>query len=157
MVFVGVSNAPPRFWPRPPYTVIDQTPLIREKPYLYTDVGGHFFIRVPDLETNSSGITWANDPTPGVSVPINQFYLARPGVDNAGTINAALSSGLNLILTPGIYFLTNSIVVNGPETIVMGLGFPTLVAPDRTSAMVIGDVDGVKVSDIIFDAGRQDR
>ena len=155
MVFVGVSNSPSRFWPRPPYTVIDQTPLIREKPYLYTDANGHFFVMVPNLETNSSGITWANSPTPGASVPINQFYLARPGVDNAGTINAALSSGLNLILTPGIYFLTNSIVVNEPDTIVMGLGFPTLVAPDGTPAMVIGDVDGVKVSDIIFDAGRQ--
>jgi hypothetical protein len=155
MVFVGVSNAPPQFWPRPPYTVIDQTPLIREKPYLYTDAGGHFFVRVPNLETNSSGITWANGPTPGVSIHISKFYLAHPGVDNAGAINAALSSGLNLILTPGIYFLTNSIVVNSPDTIVMGLGFPTLVAPDKTPAMVIGDADGVKASDIIFDAGRQ--
>ena len=155
MVFLGVSNAPPRFWPHPPYTVVDQTPLIREKPYLYADAAHNFFVMVPNLETNSSGITWADGPTPGVSIPINKFYLARPGVDNATTINVALSSGLNLILTPGIYFLTNSIVVNSPDTIVMGLGFPTLVAPDGTPAMVVGDVDGVKVSNIIFDAGKQ--
>jgi hypothetical protein len=155
MVFVGVSNAPPQFWPRPPYTVIAQTPLIREKPYLYTDADNHFSVMVPNLETNSSGISWANGPTPGVPLPISRFYLARPEADNAASINAALDSGLNLILTPGIYFLTNSITVNHPDTIIMGLGFPTLVAPNGNPALVIGDVDGVKVSDVIFDAGQQ--
>ena len=69
------------------------------------------------------------------------------------TINAALSSGMNLILTPGIYHLTNSILVTQPDTIVLGLGFPTLVPTNGNPAMVISDVDGVKVSDIIFDAG----
>jgi hypothetical protein len=155
MVFVGVPDAPPRYWPHPPYTVVDQTPLIREKPYLYTDATGHFSVMVPNLETNSSGITWANGPTPGTSLPISKFYVARPDVDNAATINAALSSGLNLILTPGIYFLTNSLVVNQPDAIVLGLGFPTLVAPNGNPAMTVGDVDGVKVSGIIFDAGKQ--
>jgi hypothetical protein len=74
-------------------------------------------------------------------------------VDNAATINAALSSGLNLILTPGIYHLTNSILVTQPDTIVMGLGFPTLVPTNGNPAMVISDVNGVKVAGIIFDAG----
>ena len=88
---------------------------------------------VPNLRTNSLGTTWASGPTPGVSIPISQFYLAQPGVDNAATINAALSSGLNLILTPGIYYLTNSILVTQPDTIVLGLGFPTLVPTNRKS------------------------
>jgi hypothetical protein len=108
---------------------------------------------VPNLRTNSLGTTWASGPTPGVSVPISQFYLALPGVDNAASINAALNSGLNLILTPGIYHLTNSILVTQPDTIVLGLGFPTLIPTNRNPAMVISDVDGVKVSSIIFDAG----
>jgi hypothetical protein len=153
MVFVGVSNPPSGTWPSPPYTVITNTPLIREKPYLYVDGNTSFLVMVPNLETNSLGITWASGPTPGVSVPISQFYLAQPGVDNAGTINAALGSGLDLILTPGIYYLTNSILVTRPDTIVLGLGFPTLMPTNGNPAMVISDVDGVKVSDIIFDAG----
>ncbi len=153
MVFVGVSNPPSGTWPGSKYTIITNTPLIREKPYLYVDSSTNFFVMVPNLETNSLGTSWASGPTPGVSVPISQFYLAQPGVDNAGTINAALSSGMDLILTPGIYHLTNSILVTQPDTIVMGLGFPTLVPANGNPAMVISDVDGVKVSDILFDAG----
>jgi hypothetical protein len=153
MVFVGASNSPSGSWPDPPYTVITNTPLVCEKPYLYMDANTNFFVMVPNLESNSFGTTWANGPTPGGSIPISRFYLAQPGVDSAGTINAALSSGLNLILTPGVYNLTNSILVTQPNTIVLGLGFPTLVPTNRNPAMVISDVDGVKVSDIIFDAG----
>ena len=154
-VFVGDSSPPPQTWPGPypSYTVITNTPLVREKPYLYVDSNTNYFVMVPNLRTNSLGTTWASGPTPGVSVPISQFYLALPGVDNAASINAALNSGLNLILTPGIYHLTNSILVTQPDTIVLGLGFPTLIPTNRNPAMVISDVDGVKVSSIIFDAG----
>ena len=153
MVFVGVSNPPSGTWPGTPYTVVTNTPLIREKPYLYVDGNTNFLVMVPNLETNSSGTTWSSGPTPGVSVPISQFYLAQPGLDNAGTINAQLSAGTNVILTPGIYHLTNSILVTQPDTIVLGLGYPTLVPTNGNPAMVISDVDGVKVSGIIFDAG----
>ena len=153
MVFVGVSNPPSGTWPGTPFTVITNTPLIREKPYLYVDSSTNYYVMVPALMTNSLGTTWASGPTPGVSIPISQFYLAQAGVDNAATINAALSSGLNLILTPGIYNLTNSILVTQPDTIILGLGFPTLIPTNGNPTMVISDVDGVKVSSIIFDAG----
>jgi hypothetical protein len=153
MVFVGVSNAPSGTWPSPQYTVITNTPYIAEKPYLYVDSNTNFYVMVPSLETNILGTSWASGPTPGVSIPISQFYLAQPGVDNAGTINAELSAGTNVILTPGIYHLTNSILVTQPDTIVMGLGFPTLVPTNGNPTMVISDVDGVKVSGILFDAG----
>lgn len=153
-VFVGDSPTPPLGWPGwPNNTIITNTPLVREKPYLYVDSNTNYFVMVPNLKTNSLGTTWASGPTPGVSIPISQFYLAQAGVDNAASINAALSSGLNLILTPGIYRLTNSILVTQPDTIVMGLGFPTLVPTNRNPAMVISDVDGVKVSSLIIDAG----
>lgn len=153
MVFVGVPNAPGQSWPNTSYTTITNTPIIREKPYLSLDSNTNFVVMVPNLETNSSGTTWANGPTPGVSIPISQFYIAQAGVDNSGSINAALNSGLNLILTPGVYNLTNSINVTNADAIVLGLGYPTLVPSNGRSAMVISDVNGVKVSDIIFDAG----
>jgi hypothetical protein len=154
-VFVGDSSPPPQTWPGPypAYTVITNIPLIREKPYLYVDSNTNYYVMVPALRTNGLGTTWASGPTPGVSIPISQFYLAQAGVDNAASINAALSSGLNLILTPGIYHLTNSILVTQPDTIVLGLGYATLVPTNRNPAMVISDVDGVKVAGIIFDAG----
>ncbi len=153
MVFVGVSNRPGGSWSGNNYTFITNTPLISEKPYLSLDSSSNFVVMVPNLRTNSIGTTWSTGATPGVSVPISQFYLAHPGTDNSATINGALNSGLNLIFTPGIYFLTNSILVTNPDTIVLGLGYPTLVPSNGHAAMVISDVDGVKVSGIMFDAG----
>jgi hypothetical protein len=153
MVFVGVTQPPAGTWPGSPYTVITNTPLIREKPFLSMDANSNFVVIVPNLTTNSLGTTWASGATPGVSLPINQFYLAQAGVDNAATINTALAAGLNLILTPGVYNLTNTLLITRSDTIVLGLGFPTLVPTNRHPALVISNVPGVKVADIIFDAG----
>lgn len=153
MVFVGVPHSPAGNWPKPPYTVISRTPVVCEKPYLYVDGDANYLVRVPSLETNSVGTSWANGPTPGVSLPLSRFYVAKPEVDNAATINAALDAGQNLILTPGIYFLTNTIHVTRPDTIILGMGFPSLVPTNGNPAMIIADVNGVKVADIIFDAG----
>jgi hypothetical protein len=43
--------------------------------------------------------------------------------------------------------------VTNPDTVVLGLGYPTLIPTNRNPAMVVSDVNGVKVSGIIFDAG----
>ena len=153
MVFVGVSNPPAGTWPGSVYTTITNTPLVAEKPYLYLDSGSNYAVMVPALQTNTLGTTWASGPTPGVSIPISQFYIAQAGTDNAASINAALNSGLNLILTPGIYQLTDSLLVTRPDTIILGLGYATLVPETGTPALVISDVDGVKVAGLIFDAG----
>lgn len=153
MVFVGVTDPPAGTWPASVYTTITNTPLIREKPYLYIDSSGNYDVMVPALETNSFGTTWANGPTPGTSIPISQFYIAQAGTDTAASINAALASGKNLILTPGVYQLAGSILVTNPDTIVMGLGYATLVPQAAIPSMIISDVNGVKVSGLIFDAG----
>lgn len=153
MVFVGVSNAPTDPWPDVPYTVVAKTPLIREKPYLSLDANGNFVVMVPNLQTNAAGTTWASGPTPAIAIPIAQFYLARADTDNTSTVNAALNNGKNLIFTPGIYHLTNSIFIRRPDTIVLGLGFATLIPVAGNPAMIISDVSGVKVASLIFDAG----
>ncbi len=154
MVFVGVANPPAGAWPNPPYTVIPQTPLIREKPYLFINSNGNYFVMVPKLKTDGTqGITWSGGATPGMSLPIDRFYLAHPEKDNAASINTALKQGKDLLLTPGIYQLGDSIHISRPDTVVLGLGYPTLV-PDRgTPAMMVSDVDGVQVGGILFEAG----
>ncbi len=154
MVFVGVANPPPGRWPDPPYTVIEQTPLIREKPYLFIDDGGSYFVMVPRLSAKGSqGTTWSAGPTPGTPIPIEQFHLARPETDTAATLNAALSQGKHLLLTPGLFRLENSLRVTRPGTVVLGLGYPTLQADRGTPALVISDVDGVKVGGVLLEAG----
>jgi hypothetical protein len=154
MVFVGVVNPPAGTWPMPPYTVVDKTPLIREKPYLFIDDRGRYFVMVPSLEAGGSrGTTWSAAATPGKALPIDQFYLAHPEKDNADSINAALNGGKNVIFTPGIYHLDKSIRITRADTVVLGLGFPTLIPDHGTPAMVISDVDGVKVGGFLFEAG----
>ncbi len=153
MVFVGVSNPPAGIWPTKAYTIITNTPLIAEKPYLYLDTNGNYAVMVPALQTNSFGTTWAAGPTPGTSIPISHFYVAHSDSDNAASINAALNSGLNLILTPGVYQLASSLQVTNPDTVILGLGYPTLVPQNGTPALTVADVNGVKVGGLLFDAG----
>jgi len=65
MVFVGCQNAPAASFPTPAYTVVDKTPVIREKPYLTIDKKGEFLVFVPALRRNAQGASWATGPTPG--------------------------------------------------------------------------------------------
>src|SRR5207247_6454643 len=120
-VFAGVQGAPPQSFPSPPYTTLAADPESREKPFLYVDSSRHFHVYVPAVQFNSSGTTWAGGQTPGHSVPIEDFFIARP-TDSVQSINAALSQGKNLIFTPGVYDVDRTITVARPDTIVLGLG-----------------------------------
>ncbi len=148
-VFSGVQGAPASTFPKPPITTLPTTPVSREKPYLYLD-GDNYAVWVPSLEKNSSGTSWPN--TPGTSIPLSKFYVAKPG-DSAATINTALAQGLNLLFTPGIYHVDQTINVTRANTVVMGLGYATIIPDNGVSPMNVADVDGVKVSSLLFDAG----
>ena len=150
MTFSGVQGAPAQAFPNPPYTTLATTPVTREKPYLYVDGAGKYSVFVPALQRSSSGATWPN--TPGISVPLSKFYVAKPS-DSTATLNAALAQGLNLFFTPGVYRLSETLKVTRPDTIVFGLGYPTLIPQGGVNAMTVADVDGVKISGILFDAG----
>ena len=152
MVFSGVAGAPAQSFPNPPYTTLDTSPVTREKPYLYVDQSGAYNVFVPALRQNSRGTTWSGSSTAGSSIPLSQFYVAKP-TDTAATINAALAQGLNLLFTPGVYHVAQPIQVTRPDTVVLGIGYPTLIPDNGVTAMNISDVDGVKVSGILFDAG----
>jgi hypothetical protein len=151
-VFSGVVGAPVQSFPKPPYTTLPQSPVTREEPFLYVDSAGNFNVFVPALQRNSSGTTWANGSAPGSSIPITDFFIAKP-TDNLGAINSALAQGKHLILTPGIYSLDGPIHVLRRDTVVLGLGFPTLVPKQGNISMSVADVPGVKLSGLLFDAG----
>ena len=152
MVFVGVVHPPEGEWPKPPYTKIAETPVVREKPFLEVDSEGRYSVRVPALVHDSAGITWRKGSTPGKSIPLEKFYIAHAGVDTAATINSQLDVGKNLLLTPGIYELTEPLRVTLPNTIVLGLGFATLHPIKGTAAMVTYS-DGIVLAGLLFDAG----
>src|SRR5919197_1629942 len=95
-VFAGVQGAPPQSFPNPPYTTLATNPVSREKPFLYVDSNGHFNVYVPGVQRDSSGTTWAGGQTPGRSLPIESFFIAKP-TDSVQSIDNALSRGQNVI------------------------------------------------------------
>ncbi|WP_158942209.1 malectin domain-containing carbohydrate-binding protein [Granulicella sp. S190] len=154
-VFSGdtfTTTAPSNTFPK--NTILSTTPVVREKPFLYIDSGGNYNVFVPTVKTSSSGVDWtANGGLgTGYSDAISTFYIATPS-NTAAQINSALSSGKNLILTPGIYKLTAPISITNAKTIVLGLGYPTLIPQSGTSAITVADVDGVQIADLLIDAG----
>jgi hypothetical protein len=151
-VFSGVVGAPAQSFPTPPYTTLATSPLSRERPFLYVDAAGKFNVFVPALRPDASGTTWANGPAAGSSIPVDQFFIAKP-TDRAQTISNALARGQNLILTPGVYHLDQTIMVKRAGSIVLGLGFPTLVPNDGKVTMTVADVPGVRLAGLLFDAG----
>jgi hypothetical protein len=156
-VFSGVLGAPPQSFSTtpfnpPPYTTLATSPMTRERPFLYVDPTGGYNVFVPAARHDSSGTTWSGGPTAGSSIPLDDFFVARPG-DDVKTINSALASGRNLILTPGVYDLDRTIDVKRPDTVVLGLGFATLVPENGVTAMSVADVKGVKIAGLLFDAG----
>ena len=152
-VFSGDINAPAQdFGGGAAYTTLAQTPVSREKPYLYIDGSGNWNMFVPSPQTNSTGPTWANGHTPGTSIPLSRFFIATPS-DSVSTINNALSKGLNLLLTPGVYNVDSPIKVKRTDAVVQGLGFATLTANSGSTALTTADVAGIDISGLIVDAG----
>jgi len=154
MFFLGVDNPPPLSWPHPPYTVIDTTPRVREKPFLMLAPNGTYGVFVPALREHARGVTWAEGPGPGRLLPLDRFHIARPERDDASALNAALAQGRHLLLTPGVYSLLEPLRVNRPDTIILGLGIATLRCAGPAAAVEVADVDGVILAGLLLDAGK---
>ncbi|MBQ0967405.1 MULTISPECIES: coagulation factor 5/8 type domain-containing protein [Streptomyces] len=151
MVFSGVEGAPAQSFPEPPYTTLETTPVSREKPFLYLD-GDEYRVFLPEKRTDARGVSWGNGTPRGTSLPLAQFYVAKPD-DSAATLNQALEEGLNLLLTPGIYHLDGTVEVNRAGTVVLGLGYATLIPDNGVTALKVADVDGVRLAGFLVDAG----
>ena len=153
MVFSGVIGPPAQSYPNPPFTTLATTSVSREKPFLYVDTQGSFNVYAPNAQKNASGASWANGKTtPGRSIPISKFFIATPS-SKVTEINEALALGKNLLLTPGVYQLAGPILVGNADTVVLGLGYATLVPQNGTPAMEVADVSGVQIAGLIVDAG----
>jgi hypothetical protein len=150
-VFAGAVGAPAQSFPNPPYTTLDRNPASREKPFLYVS-GGEWRVFVPASRTDSRGTTWQAGATRGRSIPLRDFFVARPS-DSVQEINAQLARGRDLLFTPGVYDVGRSIRVKRPDTIVLGLGLATLTARDGAVPMRVSDARGVDVAGLMFDAG----
>ena len=152
-VFAGVEGAPSDVtFPDPPYTTLATTPVSREKPYLFLDAQGDYAVRVPSAHTHTSGTSWGLAMTAGRTIPLGDFFVAKPS-DSVHTINNQLARGMNLLLTPGVYDVGLSIAVKRADTVVLGLGHATLTAVGGAIPLTLADVPGVIVAGVTIDAG----
>lgn len=153
-VFMGDRGAPANSFGTGvgQYTTLASTPVSQEEPYLYTDANGNMRVFVPALQRNSVGTSYQSGTQAGSSLPISSFFVASPSTPT-WRINAALARGMNLLLTPGVYNLPQTIHVDHPNTIVIGLGFATLIPQHGGVALQTASVPGIKLSGMIFDAG----
>ena len=152
-VFAGVEGAPSEAsFPNPPYTTLGATPVSREKPYLFVDAQGDYNVRVPSAQTNTSGITWADGNAAGRTLPLSDFFVAKPS-DSVDAINDALARGMNLLLNPGVYDIGASISVKRANTVVLGMGHATLTAVGGAVPLTVADVPGVIIAGVTIDAG----
>lgn len=134
-------------------TNISETPIIREKPFLFLDDDGEYKVFVPSIKKEYKGTSWKKDDMgEGEIVSIDEFYVAKEG-DSASMINEKLESGNHVFFTPGVYHAEEVIEVNKKDTIVLGTGMASIIPDNEDGAMRLADVDNLTVAGLIFDAG----
>lgn len=136
-------------------TFLPTTPTVREKPFLFINEEKRYKVFVPALRSESAGISYTRDNMgAGRELDLEtDFYIVRPGT-SAATINLQLSQGKHILFQPGMYELEEPLHVSRPGTVVMGLGWTTLIPgqSNPTAAIEVEDVDDVTICSLLFDA-----
>jgi hypothetical protein len=155
MVFVGVKGAPASHCGlnttmcTKPYTTVDSTPVIAEKPYITISEEGKYTLNVPMARKASKGV----DMSTVTKVDFEKVYVASAEKDTAETINAQLKQGLHVVLAPGIYNLDAALELTFENQVLLGQGMATLVATNGNAVVKVGNVDGVRVAGMLLQAG----
>lgn len=154
MVWQGCVNAPDSNESNSP---IANTPIIREKPFLFIGDDGEYKIFIPAWQENRVGVSWSDtDMGKGeVQDLLTHWYVAREG-DTDVEINAALQSGKNVFFTPGHYSLNAPIQVNKKNAILLGAGIASVtLEPTENNTwgcIYADDKDGVIVAGLLMDS-----
>jgi len=154
---------------------IDKSPRIRvEKPFiaLEQDTNGayndRFVLRVPPVTKGADAV---GPDLSGCKDDVRSFTRVKLGVpssksdhalaakENNESLQAALDEGKDLVLSPGIYFLLEPLVLRKPHQVLLGIGLATLVAPKNGSpcVRVESKTPGVRVAGIMLEASVQDK
>ena len=137
-------------------TIIDKTPEVREKPFLYFDTEeDKYKVFIPAQRKDSTGVSWSRDNMgDGTSISVDKyFYIANPNKDTAETINKQLRLGKNIIFQPGIYHVSEPIKVTKPNTVLLGMGEATIIPDNSIAAIETEDAGGLAICGLILDAG----
>lgn len=134
-------------------TAVPSTPLIAEKPYI-TCIEGEYFLSIPQLQFEKSGSSESDSPEV-MLLDFSHVYVTAP-TDGVNEINEKIADPdvEAIVLSPSIYQLDGTIVIDRENFTFLGIGFPTLVAATEEPCLVI-KAEGVRVGGIILQAGSQ--
>lgn len=153
VVLVGCTGSPRETLPaegsKTALTNVALTPVIAEKPYITIEATGRYNLQVPKPKFRSVGPAVEEATT----VPFEQVYVARVE-DLTSTIQSKLTSGLHVVLSPGIYNLTATLTLTFKNQVLLGIGMATLVAPKDGSPCVLVEnaATGARVAGIVLQA-----
>lgn len=149
---------------------VDKEPKVTvEKPFVSLDTKtDKYFLHVPQprfrkqgqgpLGPDHTGTSDEKRDFSNVFVPWanNANDKKEPDLDVATKINAALEEGLDIVLSPGMYYLSESLVFQKNNQVILGLGLATLVAPvDGTPCIRVPPRKaGVRVAGIMLEASK---
>jgi hypothetical protein len=152
--------------------VVEGKPKVRtEKPFI-TFEGNRYKLRVPKSTTTDTTGPLLDD----VGDDVRDFNQVKLGIPNpvkddsnynlldekdkklTEELQAALDQGKDLVLSPGIFFLSSPLVIKRPGQVILGLGLATLVAPKDGSPCirVLPFIHGVRIAGITLEASVQD-
>lgn len=154
MVWQGCVNAPQANDANSP---IYDTPIIREKPFLFIDKDGEYKVFVPAWQKDRVGVSWSStDMGQGkIQDLLTDWYVAKEG-DTDIEINNALKAGKNIFFTPGHYALNAPIQVNRKDAILLGAGIAsvTLEPTEKNTwgCIYVDDRDGIIIAGLLMDS-----
>jgi len=142
-------------------TAIESTERIAEKPYITYEVDENkYYLMIPSVELAKSGISWEKYSSGDVveKVDFENVYVAEAGVSTAAMINAKIAEGKHIVLTPGIYKITEPIVIGKSNTVLLGLGLATVQqadeAPYMESLIFVQDgLEDVRIAGLMVQGG----
>eukprot|EP00930_Biecheleria_cincta_P016375 TRINITY_DN13343_c0_g1_i4.p1 TRINITY_DN13343_c0_g1~~TRINITY_DN13343_c0_g1_i4.p1 ORF type:complete len:706 (+),score=98.70 TRINITY_DN13343_c0_g1_i4:101-2218(+) len=164
VVLVGNTGSPPSTHPRSPpsseptlvkraVTNVATTPVIAEKPFISIDKVGQYNLQIPQVKFRSVGPS-LNSRSGVKSVAFHNVFVAKSS-DSSSAIQAKLDAGLHVVLSPGIYKLSESLTLKQANQVLLGIGMATLVSPHYGSpcVQVASGIDGVRVAGLMLQAG----
>lgn len=162
---------------------VEEVPRVRiEKPFIAINEKDEFELHVPKThfdpkltvgphldDSNNEIRCFSNVKVGKAILPLDEKgnyaeyddvkYNVLTDDDKALTLELqkALDKGKDLVLSPGIYFLTQPLVVKKPNQVILGIGMATLIAPQDGSPCihVQANTPGVRVASLVLEASVQ--
>ncbi|CAJ1341081.1 unnamed protein product [Effrenium voratum] len=150
-VFVGTEGAPSSHCGADaakcakPFVTVNAAPKVAEKPFISFS-NGTYQLNIPRVVENTRGVNYNNVDQVG----FEQVYVADASKDTAQSINAKLGLGLHVVLTPGIYTLSEPLRLAHNQQVLLGLGMATLWASAQGAVVVSGC--GARVAGLLIAA-----